>query len=131
MQQEALCCTLEALADALPKRLDTLAAVQLANSLVPTLTQCYSMEEKEVFPLLRQSSATFEQTLERLHAEHIEDEDHAAILADAIFSFARAPSQGDAEALGYLLRGLFQPLRRHLAFDREVVFPLFRWALGG
>ena len=128
-QQEILCSALEDLADTLPRQLDTYAAVRLAGRLVPTLTQCQSLEEREVFPLLRQTSDTSAQMLDRLHAEHIEDEDHAAMLADAINGFAHDPAQNDAEALGFFLRGLFQPLRRHVAFDREVILPMYRHAL--
>ena len=32
----------------------------------------------------------------------------------------------DVEEFGYLLRGLFVALRRHLAFDRDYVLPLYR-----
>ena len=117
------------LADTLPRQLDTYVAVRLAGRLVPTLTQCQSLEEREVFPLLRETSDTSAQMLDRLHAEHIEDEDHAAMLADAINRFAYDAAQNDAEALGYFLRGLFQPLRRHVAFDREVILPMYRHAL--
>ena len=62
-KQEILCSALEDLADTLPRQLDSYAAVRLACRLVPTLTQCQSLEEREVFPFLRQTGDTSAQIL--------------------------------------------------------------------
>ena len=129
--QEQLCDALESLADSLPGQVNTYAAAQLAEQLLPTLWQCQNLEEGTVFPLLLETDCASIQTIDRLRAEHLEDEDHAGILSDAVMAFARNPRRSDADRLGYSLRGLFQPLRRHAAFDRSVILPMYRSALRG
>lgn len=125
-RQEAACRDLEALADTLPERLDTLAATILAGGLSGLLRSCQAIEEARVFPALLERDPGFEPMIERLRAEHMEDEDHAVVLADAVATCVRDPRRADADRLGYLMRGMFQPLRRHTAFDRHVVLRLYR-----
>ena len=47
-RQEQLCDALEALADSLPERIDTYAAMQLAGRIVPTLKRCQRLEERVI-----------------------------------------------------------------------------------
>lgn len=129
LRLEQVCEDLERLADTLPGQVDTYAAVCLAERLLPTLRECQCLEETEVFPLLLKTHGAAPQMIARLHAEHVEDEDHAAMVEDAIIAFVRDPKRGGADKLGYALRGLFQPLRRHVAFDRGVILPSYRAAL--
>ncbi|WP_366140037.1 hemerythrin domain-containing protein [uncultured Jannaschia sp.] len=124
--QEQVCHELEALADTLPDRIDTLAATVLAEELYPTLRACQDLEEARIFPAILASGAGLEVTIARLRAEHIEDEDHAVMVAESVMRFVRDPRRADADRLGFLMRGLFQPLRRHSAFDRDIVLPLYR-----
>jgi hypothetical protein len=56
----------------------------------------------------------------------VEDEDHAVMVAEAVTRFIQSPRHADADRLGYLIRGLFQPLTRHSAFDRSIILPLYR-----
>ncbi|MEQ3625380.1 MAG: hemerythrin domain-containing protein [Celeribacter sp.] len=131
LRQEHLCDALETLADSLPERVDTYTAMRLAGSLVPTLKRCQRLEEQVVFPLLLEQAPARSSMIDRLRAEHLEDEDQAMMLAPAIRAFAQQPAREDAGRLGFALRGLFQPLRRHAAFDRDVLLPLYRRALIG
>ncbi|MCQ0972217.1 hypothetical protein MLD63_17500 [Paracoccus sp. TK19116] len=123
--QERLCIDLEILADQLPHRIDTLAAGMLADALEPTLWACQDLEERHVFPTILQLDASLGPTVARLRAEHVEDEDHAALVSETIMHFIRNPQAADADRLGYLIRGLFLPLKRHSAFDRNVMLPLY------
>lgn len=125
-RQEQICRDLETLADQLPHRVDTLAARLLADALHPVLRACQDLEETHVFPAILHRDAAIAPTLARLRAEHVEDEDHAAVVAETIMCFLSAPRHADANRLGYLIRGLFQPLLRHTAFDRDIILPLFR-----
>lgn len=131
LRQDRLCLQLEALADALPDRIDTLAAMDLGESLHPVLRRCQQIEEFWVFPAILSADATLGPMVARLRAEHLEDSDHALLLSEALGQFVRDPRRRDAERLGYVLRCLFQPLRRHSAFDRDVVLPLYRRTLTG
>jgi hypothetical protein len=125
-KQERVCLDLEALADQLPNRVDTLAAKILADALYPTLRTCQDLEEAHVFPAILKQDAAISPTIARLRAEHVEDEDHAVMVAEAVTRFIQSPRHADADRLGYLIRGLFQPLTRHSAFDRSIILPLYR-----
>ena len=123
--QELLCIDLEALADQLPHHVDTWAAKNLADMLQPTIRACQELEEGQVFPAILKLDSSHAPTIERLRAEHVEDEDHAQLVSETITRFIHYPGNADADLLGYLIRGLFQPLQRHSAFDRKVILPLY------
>lgn len=130
-QQFALCHGLEALADSLPLRMDTLAAIRLADRLCPTLQRCHCLEETMIFPVLIISQQPMRPILDRLRTEHLEDEDQACDVREAVTALATGQVRGaDAGEVGYMLRGLFVSLRRHLAFDRDYVLPLYRRTCG-
>jgi hypothetical protein len=122
--QEELCAALEALADSLPGRLDTHSGVLLGCALHPALRRAHRDEEEVVFPLLLARHARLAGTLDRLRGEHLEDEDMAHELREAIAGLVRDRSRRDAELVGYMLRGFFRGLRRHLALEREHLLPL-------
>ena len=129
--QDSICRSLEELADSLPERLDTLQAVLLVGRLRALLRRAHQLEETQVFPILASAPATLHgdllPILNRLRAEHAENEDYVADLEDTLGAFwARPVARADAERLGYLLRGLFISLRRHVAQDRDWVRPLLR-----
>lgn len=130
MRQFALCEALEALADSLPSRVDTRAAALLVDQLRPTLRRCHRLEETLVFPVLLISGPQITPILDRLREEHLEDEDQASDLHDAVTAFVGYPTGAGAGEVGYMLRCLFVSLRRHLAFDRDYVLPLYRRTCG-
>lgn len=122
--QESLCRALEELADSLPERLDTRQALDLAEELRSVLARAHRVEEDWVLPRLSASSAGtlahWPAVMARLRAEHAENEDYADELTEALAGFwARPVARAEAERLGYLLRGLFMGLRRHVAHDRD------------
>lgn len=130
-EQDMLCRDLEALADSLPERFNTLSAVLLVGRLRALLQQAHDLEETRVFPILAAAPASLRgdlrPILRRLRAEHTENEDYVADLEDSLSGFWTQPiTRSDAERLGYLLRGLFVSLRRHVAQDRDWVRPLLR-----
>lgn len=62
-------------------------------------------------------------SLDRLLAEHVEDECFAGELTEALLLLGRNGSADNPEALGFMLRGFFEARRRHVAFEREHVLP--------
>lgn len=125
-----LCRAVEAVADSLPSRIDTHAAILLAEGMQATLVRCHRLEETLIFPILRISHRRFGHVLDRLSAEHVEDEDQAAEMGDALKMLVAGQTGVSAAEVGYMLRGLFTPLRRHLAFERETILPLYRRTCG-
>nr|WP_272210869.1 hemerythrin domain-containing protein [Marinicella sp. W31]MDC2876788.1 hemerythrin domain-containing protein [Marinicella sp. W31] len=87
-----------------------------------TLRAAQDMEEMRVFPAIRRADdrhALISDALDRLSYEHFED----LCFAEEVTEVLRRLSTGggvNTEAVGYMLRGLFGALRRHLAFEHEL-----------
>lgn len=122
-----LCESLEALADALPSRVDRLACLRVANMLVPRLRDSHRYEEDIVFPAFEKGSADAAAgatSVRRLRTEHVEDECAAQDITDALLAIGHGGPVDNPEALGFMLRGFFETLRRHIAFEREHILPV-------
>ena len=129
-----LCDALEQIADRLPENLQCGQCLEVARSIYPTVKQSHEFEEASLFPLLIDESRPDEKTrmtIQRLHAEHWEDESFAFEVRDALMEFASNPRHSNVEALGYMLRGFFEGVRRHVAFEWEHVVPALRNNLSG
>ena len=121
-----MCKALEAIADALPDGVDRIECLRLANALVPTLRNIHRYEEKVIFPAFqaaRGDSTARRNTIRRLCAEHIEDECFADEVTEILLGLGHGKPVENPEAVGFMLRGLFETMRRHIAFEAEHVFP--------
>ncbi len=124
-----LCCQLEHIADGLPDNVDRQECLYVARSVVPMVKLSHDFEESILFPLLKEKcgeSEQLNQTLDRLQAEHWEDESYASEVHHGLISFASGHSDVNVDSLAYMLRGFFEGMRRHLAFEREHVLPLLQ-----
>lgn len=122
-----LCDELEAIADSLPGNLDRQHCLHVARAMCRVLSDAHHVEEALLFPALEQLSATLKTmpaTLERLRFEHYGDMCFAEDLQDALLALGRGESRLSAETAGYMLRGFFESVRRHVAFEREMLTPL-------
>lgn len=125
--QAQLCDDLERLADLLPDNIDRQSCLSVARSIYPVIRSSHEFEESVVFPQLQQIGQKFpaiRPTVERLHAEHWEDESFGCEVRDSLLSYVAHPDASNPEALGYMLRGFFDSLRRHIAFEREYLIPV-------
>lgn len=118
-----LCHRLEAIADSLPG-FDRRECLLAARALGPQMVKIHRFEEQRVYPhfaarLLH--SAEARKTIARLKNEHFEDEGYAAELRDALRATARRGRAENPETLGFMLRGFFGALRRHIAFEHDHV----------
>lgn len=121
-----LCRQLEEIADSLP-HVDRRQCLIVASMLVPLLRESHRFEEDCVFPAFVDDVAHREQrlkTVERLKQEHIEDECSAQDLTETLLSIGRGAPISNPEALGFMLRAFFESMRRHIAFEREHIFPI-------
>nr|WP_246678199.1 MULTISPECIES: hemerythrin domain-containing protein [unclassified Mesorhizobium] len=126
LEKLQLCDALERIADTLPK-VDTLACLAVANAIVPLLRDSHRYEETVIFPAYETALAGSDANLDsarRLSAEHIEDECFAGELTEMLLAIGHGKTIDNAEAVGFMLRGFFESLRRHIAFEREHVLPM-------
>jgi len=121
-----LCDALERIADALPG-VDRLKCLGTANAIVPLLRNVHQYEETVIFPAYEaavvRGNASLAST-RRLRAEHVEDECFAGEVTEILLAIGHGEPVENPEAIGFMLRGLFENLRRHIAFEREHVLPM-------
>lgn len=132
-RQMALCSDLEAVADGLPGNVNRQFCLHLARVICPTVAAAHEVEERILFPAVQSLSAMLpdlDATIERLRWEHFEDMCFAEDLHGALLSIGRGDLGASADAAGYMLRGFFESVRRHVAYEREMLAPLMKLALG-
>lgn len=120
-EQLALCDQLEEIADSLPAHIDGPKCLYAARALSPLIKGVHAYEENILFPWLETVSdiqPALKETLNRLKFEHCEDACFAEELTDALLRLGSGEPV-NMEATGYMLRGFFEALRRHIAFERE------------
>lgn len=121
--QLALCRSLEAIADSLPSHVDRAACLNAARALGPLISRAHDLEERLVFPAIEARHA-ISASIERLKYEHMEDVCFSEELHDALMAYGRGSPRPAPDAFGYMLRGFFEGLRRHIAFEQEIIVPL-------
>lgn len=120
-EQLALCRELEEIADSLPANINRQKCIYAAKALGPLIKGIHHYEETVLFPQLQSNPDATDAlgpTLERLKFEHCEDECFAEELTDALLKLGSG-DRVNMEAVGYMLRGFFEGIRRHIAFERE------------
>ncbi|BAB52713.1 hypothetical protein BFX40_11190 [Mesorhizobium sp. SEMIA 3007] len=120
-----LCFSLESIADALPN-VDRLKCLGTAKKIVPLLRDIHGFEERVIFPAYEAHLTPAEAKLastSRLRIEHLEDQCFAGEVAETLLAIGHGDPIESAEAVGFMLRGFFEGLRRHIAFEREHVLP--------
>ncbi|AGB44928.1 hypothetical protein Mesau_02506 [Mesorhizobium australicum WSM2073] len=123
-QKLRICDELETIADGLPAKVDRLKCLLVANELLPLLRMSHAYEEEYVFPAFASDTthvASRVASVRRLKAEHVEDECSAQDLTDTLLAIGHGGAVANPEALGFMLRGFFDNMRRHVAFEREHV----------
>jgi len=122
--QLTLCEALEEIADSLPANINRQKCIYAAKSLVPLVNGIHRYEEEALFPLLERLQAGDRQladAIARLKFEHVEDECFAEELTDTLTRLGSGDRSVNAEAAGYMLRGFFESIRRHIAFEQQFV----------
>ena len=114
-----LCDALEAVADSLPANIDRQSCRCLADTLTPLLKMAQQREERQIYPVLRRKAGG-DAPFDRLYGEHFEDLCCAEEASEVLEKLA-ANEDVNTEAAGYLLRGLFTTLRRHIAFEQQFI----------
>ena len=124
--QLSLCALLEDIADSLPNNVSRNNCLLAAQNIQPIVEASHTFEEQYLFPLLleeKQKHPGLEPVLARLHAEHCEDESYSNEIVDALEELA-ADQLANIDKISYMLRGFFEGMRRHIAFEQEHLLPL-------
>jgi len=122
-EQRKMCDALEQIADSLPDAIDRKVCLHAARVLPTLMTRAHRYEEDALFAALERPGLTPfnpHPTLNRLKLEHTGDECFAEELSEVLLSYAEGRPTHSAEATGYMLRGFFEALRRHIATEEEL-----------
>lgn len=125
--QLGLCALLEDIADSLPHNVSRSNCLLAAQNIQPIVQAAHTFEEQYLFPRLLKDGHTQEElkpVLARLQAEHCEDESYGDEIVDALEELASNQKLTNIDKLSYMLRGFFEGLRRHIAFEQEHLLPL-------
>ncbi|HHS83235.1 MAG TPA: hemerythrin domain-containing protein [Devosia sp.] len=131
-EQLALCDELERLADDLGERPDRQRCLELARRMEAVMRRAHAFERSEMFPALHRLTGKGTdrcdilpaRLLEQLEAEQEDDFFLVGEVTEALLEFGGGNSSVSPDAIGYLLRGLFVGLRRHLALENETLAAL-------
>lgn len=123
-QKLDICDRLEAIADDLPRRVDRLQCLMVASSLVPLLRECHRFEEETIFPAYARAKRGGGAVVARLVTEHLEDAAAAEELSEYLLAYGHGQPIENPEAFGYMLRAIFEAMRRHVAFERDHMLPV-------
>lgn len=126
--QRALADLLESLADSLPDCVNRAAAALAASMLRTAYPRHCAAEDAALFPVLERVCAE-EVTLKAMRQAAREHEDtagQAIELAEALDALAASGRPENPESLGFMLRGFFDGLRRHLDWCEAAILPRAR-----
>lgn len=117
----AICEELERLADGLPALPTNGSHLRLARRLGAVLRDAHALEEMEILPVLAAAlgEEAVRDSVATLTEEHRTDEAFAEEVAEVVMEWVAGERHHDAATLGYMLRGLFDNLRRHTARERD------------
>jgi hemerythrin-like domain-containing protein len=119
-RQMALCDSLETIADSLPGRLDRQECLHLSRLIGPLLKQAHAAEEMLLFPEVA-ASPEGSSIVEMLRLEHIEDECFAEEVQYELLLMGQGRPLLAPEATGYMLRGFFEGIRRHIRHEQDLL----------
>jgi len=125
-RQMGLCDRLEEVADSLPGRLDRQQCLHLARMIGPLLKQAHAAEERELFPHVTRHHEGGVDLVEQLRLEHVEDECFAEEVQHELMQMGQGRTDLAPETTGYMLRGFFEGIRRHVRRERELLAEMLR-----
>ena len=121
-RQVALCHELERIADSLPERVDQRACRAVADALPATMANVHATEERLLFPqILAKSRHGHQDLIEKLRLQQIADMCSAEEVQQELLLLAAGQQSLAPEAMGYLLRGFFDGVRRHVLHSKELL----------
>ena len=124
-----MCERLEKLADSLPNDYDSQECLSIAWQIYPMIMSAHKFEEEQLFPYFLTSGGCesgIDKSIERLRFEHWEDERSAEDVSMFLRELVQDPGQTNIDKISYVLRGFFEGLRRHIAFETEHLLPKLR-----
>lgn len=118
-----LCRSLEELADSLPFAINEKLCREVSDLVMPLLSRTQDFEEQLLFPDLDRSAGSCftAMMIERLKNEHRCDRLAAEEISLTLKAMLRGHCGLTFETIGYMLRGFFECVRRHVAAEKAMI----------
>jgi hemerythrin-like domain-containing protein len=123
-----LCRNIEELADSLPFDINEKLCRAVSDTVVPLLARTQEFEERLLFPNLDRSAGSCftAMMIERLKNEHRCDRLAAEEISLTLKAMLRGHCGLTFETIGYMLRGFFECVRRHVAAEKAMIDQLMQ-----
>ena len=118
--QIGLCRELEQLADALPG-LDRQHYLRVARTIRPLIIRAREVEEALLFPQLVGRLSQGRALVDSIRMDQLEDEYFAEEVTDHLLLIGSGRSSLEPEAIGYMLRGFFDGIRRRIRHEQALL----------
>jgi len=125
--QLVLCDALENIADQLPTTIDPRLYALTSEVLKKVICHHNTMEEEALFPVILKhldAESNLRNAFAQLKIEHETDGEHALEIAHELDRIAAGGLMANPEMIGYMLRGFFESLRRHIHWENQTILPL-------
>jgi len=117
-----LCRNIEELTDSLPFDINEKLCRDVSDTVVPLLARTQEFEERLLFANLdRSAGSCFTMMIERLKNEHRCDRLAAEEISLTLKAMLRGHCGLNFETIGYMLRGFFECVRRHVAAEKAMI----------
>jgi hypothetical protein len=132
-RQIVLCDQLEEIADSLPDRVNHAQCRAVADTLLLVLHEVQAVEDREILAHMSDAGGRrYADLVEKFRLQQVADLCLAEEVQQELLLLAEGRSRLAPEAMGYMLRGFFDGLRRNMAHSVEVLTLLERGGeLGG
>ena len=118
----AACDALETIADALPDRVAAGQCQRAADETISAMRQMHDCEDRYLMPLLSNSQRReLRQIADDLAQGRKVDMEAALEVEEVLAAFAVGRPILSTDATGYMLRALFEGLRRHISRERDLL----------
>ena len=125
--QLVLCDALESIADQLPTTIDPRLYALTSEVLKKVIHHHNILEEEALFPIILNHldvKSNLRNAFAQLKIEHETDGEHALEIAHELDRIAAGGRMANPEMVGYMLRGFFESLRRHIHWENQTILPL-------
>jgi hypothetical protein len=115
------CDRLESICDSLPHGFSRVDCLEMSAWLGRSFPELVQREEGSLVRMTPAARPEWDEATRTWQRHHQTDLTYAGELAEALDDFARRGQPGTVDTLSYMMRGFFEAVRRHVAYEDVLV----------
>jgi hemerythrin-like domain-containing protein len=115
------CDRLESICDSLPHAYNRVDVLEMSEWLEQSFPQLIQQEEGSLTRITPATEGDWEDAARIWKRHHRTDVSYAGELAEALEEFAQRDEASAVDTLAYMMRGFFEAVRRHVAYEEVLV----------